>query len=297
MAALFGELAYNVVHNIDGTPEQKAALHALVGGIMGELTGSGFLAGASGAAVNKLLSDELKKIAGGDPALHQWLSAALGAVVSDVVAGNAQAGSSTAASGTKNNDELEAELAAQGGKTSQELIVAQDREYIDALEKSKVDKNVQVVQNSDGTISFKPGETTTLSSVFNQSSVVINTAIAISDSVLSTGTGIKSPTGKFNVVIAVYDDSKTYSGVDFGIAVVSDIAGYTAGNIFGGTYGGYVASKADKNNPVLIIYGTHVGIQATGGVLGDTASNALKDILATPDIEKINRLNGGSLNP
>lgn len=40
MAALFGELAYNVVHNIDGTPEQKAALHALVGGIMGELTGS-----------------------------------------------------------------------------------------------------------------------------------------------------------------------------------------------------------------------------------------------------------------
>src|SRR5699024_7017909 len=84
MAALFGELAYNVVHNIDGTPEQKAALHALVGGIMGELTGSGFLAGASGAAVNKLMSDELKKIAGDDPALHQWLSAALGAVVSDV---------------------------------------------------------------------------------------------------------------------------------------------------------------------------------------------------------------------
>ena len=104
LAGLFGELAYNQIHNIDGTPEQKAALHALVGGIMGELTGSGFLAGASGAAVNKLLSDELKKIAGDDPALHQWLSAALGAVVSDVVAGNAQAGSSAAASGTKNND-------------------------------------------------------------------------------------------------------------------------------------------------------------------------------------------------
>ena len=166
MAALFGELAYNVVHNIDGTPEQKAALHALVGGIMGELTGSGFLAGASGAAVNKLMSDELKKIAGDDPALHQWLSAALGAVVSDVVAGNAQAGSSTAASGTKNNDELEAELAAQGGKTSQEVIAAQDREYIDALEKSKVDKNVQVVQNSDGTMSFKAGDTINLSKVF-----------------------------------------------------------------------------------------------------------------------------------
>ena len=49
------------------------------------------------------MSDELKKIAGDDPALHQWLSAALGAVVSDVVTGNAQAGSSSAASGTKDN--------------------------------------------------------------------------------------------------------------------------------------------------------------------------------------------------
>lgn len=286
MAALFGELAYNVVHNIDGTPEQKAALHALVGGIMGELTGSGFLAGASGAAVNKLMSDELKKIAGDDPALHQWLSAALGAVVSDVVTGNAQAGSSTAASGTKNNDELEAELAAQGGKTSQEVIVAQDREYIDALEKSKVDKNVQVVQNSDGTISFKPGETTTLSSVFNQSSVVINTAIAISDSVLSAGTGIKSPTGKFNVIVAVYDDSQKYSGKDFGIAVVSDVAGYTTGNFIAGVAGGINASKLDKNNPVLIVYGTYVGVQAAGGVLGDAVSNAIKDNLATSDVQK-----------
>ena len=46
LAGLFGELAYNQIHNIDGTPEQKAALHALVGGIMGELTGSGFLVGS-----------------------------------------------------------------------------------------------------------------------------------------------------------------------------------------------------------------------------------------------------------
>ena len=136
MAALFGELAYNVVHNIDGTPEQKAALHALVGGIMGELTGSGFLAGASGAAVNKLMSDELKKIAGDDPALHQWLSAALGAVVSDVVAGNAQAGSSTAASGTKNNDQLDAELAAQEGKTSQEVIEADKMNAYESVEET-----------------------------------------------------------------------------------------------------------------------------------------------------------------
>lgn len=136
MASLFGELAYNVVHNIDGTPEQKAALHALVGGIMGELTGSGFLAGASGAAVNKLLSDELKKIAGDDPALHQWLSAALWAVVSDVVAGNAQAGSSAAASGTKNNDQFDAEDAAQHGRPPEEVLEADKMNTYESVEET-----------------------------------------------------------------------------------------------------------------------------------------------------------------
>ena len=290
MAALFGELAYNEIHRIseragwdDGSPE-KVALHAFVGGIMSELTGSGFLSGASGAAVNEFIQKQLSDAFKDNPDMHQWASALVGAVVSDVVTGNAQAGSSAAASGTKNNDELEAELAAQGGKPSQEVIAAQDREYFEALEKSKVDQDVQVVQNSDGTMSFKPGNTTNLSSVFNQSSVVINTAIAISDSVLSTGTGIKSPTGKFNVIVAVYDDSKKYSGKDFGIAVVSDVAGYTIGTVAGGIYGG--SEGFDKNNPVLVVYGTYTGMHALGGVLGDAASKALKDHFANTDDQK-----------
>ena len=82
------------------------------------------------------MSDELKKIAGDDPALHQWLSAALGAVVSDVVSGNAKAGSSTAASGTKNNDQLDAELAAQEGKTSQEVIEADKMNAYESVEET-----------------------------------------------------------------------------------------------------------------------------------------------------------------
>ncbi len=38
-----------------------------------------------------------------DPAMHQWASALIGGVVAEIVANNAQAGASTAASGTKNN--------------------------------------------------------------------------------------------------------------------------------------------------------------------------------------------------
>ena len=106
LANLFGKLAYNQVHDMKGTDEQKAMYHAVIGGIMSQLTSGDFLSGASAAAVNKLVMDEIKKAAGHDPAAMQWLSAALGAVVGEVVANNAQAGAGTASSATKNNDIL-----------------------------------------------------------------------------------------------------------------------------------------------------------------------------------------------
>lgn len=109
MAALFGELAYNEIHRIseragwaDGSPE-KVALHAFVGEIMSELTGNGFLAGASGAAVNEFIQKQLSDVFKDNPDMHQWASAIVGAAVSGAVSGNAQAGASSAVSGTKNN--------------------------------------------------------------------------------------------------------------------------------------------------------------------------------------------------
>ena len=109
LANLFGELAYNEIHKLaakngwkDGNPE-KDALHALVGGIMSELTNSGFLAGASGAMINEMIQDKLSDMFKDNPAMHQWASALIGGVVAQVVADNAQVGAATASSGTKNN--------------------------------------------------------------------------------------------------------------------------------------------------------------------------------------------------
>ena len=109
LANLFGELAYNEIHKLadkngwkDGNSE-KDALHALVGGIMSELTNSGFLAGASGAMINEMIQDKLSDMFKDNPAMHQWASALIGGVVAQVVADNAQMGAATASSGTKNN--------------------------------------------------------------------------------------------------------------------------------------------------------------------------------------------------
>ena len=109
LAGLFGEIAYKAVGDLaikngwqEGSAE-KNALHALVGGIMSELTKSGFLAGASGAMINEMIQDKLSDMFKDNPAMHQWASALIGGVVAQVVADNAQVGAATASSGTKNN--------------------------------------------------------------------------------------------------------------------------------------------------------------------------------------------------
>ena len=112
LAGLFGEMAYKQIHYMKGTKEEKAIYHALVGGIMSELSHGDFLSGASGAMVNKLIIDKIKEASHGDPVMMQWLSAAVGAAVSKTLTGNGIAGGSAAASGTKNNYGVEDEQAA-----------------------------------------------------------------------------------------------------------------------------------------------------------------------------------------
>lgn len=102
---------------------KKNALHALVGSIMSELTGNGFLAGASASAVNEMVQKKLSEQFEGELDKHQWASAIIGGVVSQLASGNAQAGASTAASGTKNNAQgLDEEMKAQGNGTAEEVI-------------------------------------------------------------------------------------------------------------------------------------------------------------------------------
>ena len=168
LAGLFGEIAYKAVGDLaikngwkEGSAE-KNALHALVGGIMSELTDSGFLAGASGAMINEMIQDKLSDMFKDDPAMHQWASALIGGVVSQVVADNAQAGAGTASSGTKNNylthkqwNDYQRELAACNGDPEKEQKVHDKYEKLDALQneiwlaKHQYDENKNPVKIDD----------------------------------------------------------------------------------------------------------------------------------------------------
>ena len=150
LANLFGELAYNEIHYMDGSNEQKALYHAVVGGIMSKLTGGDFLAGATAAGINKLVIEEVKKAANYDPDKMQWVSAVLGAVVAEFVSGNAQAGASAAASGTKNNylniNEYQNYLDALDAIDKDENLSPDDKEILKKQVKLKYKKYVKTKQ-------------------------------------------------------------------------------------------------------------------------------------------------------
>lgn len=103
LARVFGEVAFKAIGDLDlkeGSPE-KAAIDAVVGGIMAKLGGGDALSGAVGGGLNQLVMNELAKI--DDPAVMQWASIVLGAAAAKMVGGDAQTGASVAASETKNN--------------------------------------------------------------------------------------------------------------------------------------------------------------------------------------------------
>ena len=102
LAAAFGEEAFRLAHNLpDDGSGRKVVIHAIIGGIMSQITVAGFASGAIGAGVNEAVIGEIKKIK--DPGTAQIVSAIVGAAAAKAIGGNAGAGASAAASGTKNN--------------------------------------------------------------------------------------------------------------------------------------------------------------------------------------------------
>ena len=101
LSAVFGEEAFRLLHNMkDDGSGRKIAAHAIIGGLMSQITGAGFASGAIGAGLNEAL---IKSLKGLDPGTAQFISAIIGAAAAKVAGGNALAGASAAASGTKWN--------------------------------------------------------------------------------------------------------------------------------------------------------------------------------------------------
>ncbi|CUH96603.1 hypothetical protein P22_2693 [Propionispora sp. 2/2-37] len=70
---------------------------------MADLSGADALSGAVAAGINEAVQKHLTEMFKGNPAMHQWASALIGATVAEFIGGDVQTGGSVAVSGTKNN--------------------------------------------------------------------------------------------------------------------------------------------------------------------------------------------------
>ena len=101
LVSVFREEAFRLLHNLpDDGSGRKAFLHSLVGGLISQFAGAGFASDAAGAGLNEALINNLKGL---DPALAQAISALIGAAAAKAINGDATAGATAAASGTKHN--------------------------------------------------------------------------------------------------------------------------------------------------------------------------------------------------
>ena len=110
LARLFSKNAFEQLHNWQPTTKDgkiaKSIAHGIIGEVAARMAGNSPGSGFKATMTNELLIGEIKKVAKHDPALAQWLSAAVGGVVNKASGENANAGSAVASYATKWNEGL-----------------------------------------------------------------------------------------------------------------------------------------------------------------------------------------------
>lgn len=108
LARLFSKNAFEQLHNWQPTTKDgkiaKSIAHGIIGEVAARMAGNAPGSGFKATMTNELLIGEIKKVAKHDPAVAQWLSAAVGGVVNKVSGESSNSGAATASYATKWNE-------------------------------------------------------------------------------------------------------------------------------------------------------------------------------------------------
>ena len=110
LARLFSKNAFEQLHNWQPTTKDgkvaKSIAHGIIGEVAAHMAGNAPGSGFKATMTNEMLIGEINKVAKHDPAVAQWLSAAVGGVVNKVSGDSGNTGTAVASYATKWNEGL-----------------------------------------------------------------------------------------------------------------------------------------------------------------------------------------------
>ena len=110
LARLFSKNAFEQLHNWQPTTKDgkiaKSIAHGIIGEVAARMAGNSPGSGFKATMTNEMLISEINKVAKHDPAVAQWLSAAVGGVVNKVSGESSNSGAASASYATKWNEDL-----------------------------------------------------------------------------------------------------------------------------------------------------------------------------------------------
>ena len=110
LARLFSKNAFEQLHNWQPTTKDgkiaKSIAHGIIGEVAARMAGNSPGSGFKATMTNEMLISEINKVAKHDPAVAQWLSAAVGGVVNKVDGKSSDSGAAVASYATKWNEDL-----------------------------------------------------------------------------------------------------------------------------------------------------------------------------------------------
>ena len=314
LAELFAKNAFEQVHRLSDEMKLeegsagKVLLHAVVAGITAKLGGDSFYAGSMAGAINEIMNGEISRYEkahnkGLTPAEHQWLSAAVGAIVNSATGSTIQTGMADAVYATKWNylsyyqrEQMLKELEGKSEEEKEEIIKKyedlNDSQGEEWLSRQGQGSYLDIKTNALVIIGEKEADTIMQGieekgwgSTECGKSFVMNLTTTLGDlpyamvaemydgkKVLIKGLRFSGPNQVIGTAYSFYEDTKKYSGKDLVKAGVIDIVAAGTGVAAG-------AAISIVGAPVILTIGGTV----VAGVIVDKASDYAKNIVINND--------------
>ena len=282
----------------------QVVLHAVVAGLTAKLGGDSFAAGSMAGAVNEIMNGEISRYEkahnkGLTPAEHQWLSAAVGAIVNSATGSTIQTGMADAVYATKWNylsyyqrEQMLKELEGKSEEEKEEIIKKyedlNDSQGEEWLSRQGQGSYLDIKTNTLVIIGEKEADTIMQGieekgwgSTECGKSFVMNLTTTLGDlpyamvaemydgkKVLIKGLRFSGPNQIIGTAYSFHEDSKKYSGKDLAIAGAIDVGSTVIG------VGGGIAEAA-FGGPVIMTIGGTVMV----GIAVDWVSDKAKEIV------------------